>query len=43
VIIDETLCTRCNKCVAVCPPQCMAIEHYQASSQRGYRRSLDIL
>ena len=23
VFIDETLCTRCNKCVEVCPPQCM--------------------
>ena len=32
VIMDETLCTRCNKCVEVCPPQCMVLAHHQASS-----------
>ena len=25
VFIDETLCTRCEKCVEVCPPQCMRV------------------
>ncbi len=27
IFIDETLCTRCNKCVEVCPPLCMRMEH----------------
>jgi ferredoxin len=27
IFIDETLCTRCGKCVEVCPPQCMRMEH----------------
>jgi NADPH-dependent glutamate synthase beta subunit-like oxidoreductase len=27
IFIDETLCTRCNKCVEVCPPQCMRMRH----------------
>jgi ferredoxin len=28
VFIDETLCTRCNKCVEVCPPQCMRMSTF---------------
>jgi NADPH-dependent glutamate synthase beta subunit-like oxidoreductase len=27
IFTDETLCTRCDKCVEVCPPQCMRMEH----------------
>jgi NADPH-dependent glutamate synthase beta subunit-like oxidoreductase len=32
VFVDETLCTRCHKCVEICPPQCMRMEHIQMSS-----------
>ena len=32
LVLDETSCTRCGKCLQACPPQCMTMEQFEGGA-----------